>query len=149
MDYKDYYAEAVHTKKAVDIWDCTREELIKAIAFCNSSIQADILNRVNAERYKKAATKAVLGMKPKRHKLTLEEEKKRRDREKTMLVLSSILSKKGATGFYNAISRRCGTDRPITLDYLKQNVSYADALNTRGVGKATADLVRPLLKEEQ
>lgn len=148
-NYKGYYAEDVRNNRVVEIRKCTKEELVRAILLCDSSIQADILNRVNIERYKKAATKAVHGMKPKRHKLTLEEEKKRRDREKTMLVLSSILGQRMGTQFYHAISRRYGMEETITLDFLKQNVCYSDALKARGVGKATADLVRPLLKDDQ
>lgn len=148
MDYKDYYAETVSAKKADTIRDCRGVELIRAILSCDSSIQADILNRVNTERYKKAAAKAALGIKPKKH-YSKQEDKARAQREKTKMVLLSILGKNRSMRFYNAISRKYAVGRGITLDYLKKNVSYSDVLNTRGVGKETADLVKPLLKDDQ
>ena len=150
MDYKDYYDKAISTKTAVAVRDCSRAELIRAIMSCDSNTQAEIVSRVNAERYKKAAAKAVSGMKPKkRRRYSREGDRERKEQEKTKLVLTSILGKKNATRFINALSRRYGMEEEITLDFIKKNVSYSDALHTRSIGKGTADLARPILKGDQ
>ena len=148
MDYKDYYDNAISTKTAVAVRDCSRAELIRAIMSCDSNTQAEIVSRVNTERYKKAAAKAVSGMKPKkRRRYSREGERERKEQEKTKLVLTSILGKRNASLFVGAMWRSYGEE--ITLDFLKQNVSYSDALRARGIGEKIANLARPLLKDDQ